>query len=93
MAKSVHRRNDPNSAGGVVNGPAQGFVFDQGREISVDGSGVSAHPPFVPPHVAPVTANGSSFVFIGGIPVNFETNADSCGHLRAQGSDLIFIAE
>lgn len=93
MAKPVHRLNDPNTAGGVMNGPAQSFVFDQGREVSIDGSGVSPHPPFVPPHVSPVTANGSSFVFISGIPVNFEGNADSCGHPRAEGSDLTFITE
>ena len=52
MAKPVHRLNDPNSAGGVVNGPLQDFVFDQGQEISVNGSGVTPHTPFVPPQVA-----------------------------------------
>ena len=93
MAKPVHRLNDPNTAGGVVNAPVQDFVLDQGREISVDGSGVTGHPPFLPPHDAPVTANGSSFVFINGIAVNVEGNADSCGHARAQGSDLTFISE
>jgi uncharacterized Zn-binding protein involved in type VI secretion len=93
MAKPVHRFGDSNSAGGVVAGPLQDFVFDQGKLVSVDGSGVSGHAPFAPPHVAPVTANGSSFVRINGIPVNFEGNADSCGHPRATGSDIFFITE
>lgn len=93
MTKPVHRQGDPNSGGGVVNAPVQDFVFDQGKLVATDGSGVSAHAPFEPPHTAPVTANGSSFVFINGVPVNFEGNADSCGHARAAGSDLIFITE
>ncbi len=93
MAKPVHRRDDPNTAGGVVVSPIQDFVFDQGKEVATDGSGVSSHTPFAPPHLAPVTANGSSFVFIDGIPVNFQTNSDSCGHARAEGSDLLFITE
>lgn len=93
MNKPVHRQDDPNDAGGVVQTPSQDFVFDQDKLVSVDGSPVTPHPPFVPPHDAPVTANGSSFVFINDIPVNFEGNADSCGHARAAGSDLLFIEE
>lgn len=93
MGKDVHRLGDPNAAGGVVVGPAQDFVYDQGKLVSVDGSGVSPHPPFIPPHVSPVTASGSSFAFINGIPINFMGNADSCGHPRAGGSDIFFITE
>lgn len=93
MTNPTHRQGDPNDAGGVVTAPAQDFVFDQGKLVSVDGSSVSPHPPFVPPHTAPVTANGSGLMFINGIPVNFTGNADSCGHARAAGSDLTFISE
>lgn len=93
MPKQVHRQGDANDAGGVVTSPLQDFVFDQNKLVAVDGSPVSPHAPFVPPHTSPVTANGSSFVFINDIPVNFETNADSCGHPRATGSDLVTITE
>ena len=93
MAKKIHRQDDPNSAGGIVMVPLQDFVSVQGKLVAVDGSPVTPHDPFIPPHVGTVTANGSSFVFINGIPVNFETNADSCGHPRAAGSDISFITE
>jgi uncharacterized Zn-binding protein involved in type VI secretion len=38
-----------------------------------------------------VTANGSTTVFINGIPVNRRGDADSCGHPREQGSSNVFV--
>jgi uncharacterized Zn-binding protein involved in type VI secretion len=83
---SAHRLNDPNDAGGVINSIPQSTVFINGMLASVNGSGVSSHNPFVPPHTDALTSNGSSTVSIGGIPVNRLGDADTCGHSRAAGS-------
>ena len=73
--------------------PVQDFVDINGDLISVDGSPVSGHPPFLGPHVAPVTANGSDFFTIDGLAVNAMGDADSCGHGRATGSDFVFLED
>ena len=82
MAK-VHRVGDANSAGGVVNGPRQSFFRDNGQLVATDGSGVTPHPTFVPPHVGTVTASGAPGFRINGVPVNRVGDPDSCGHPRA----------
>lgn len=87
----VHRLGDPNSAGAPVVSTAQGTVYANGILIAVDGSAVAPHLPFIPPHVGTVTANGSSTVFIEGIPVNRQGDADSCGHPRTSGSPNVFV--
>ncbi len=87
----VHRVGDSNDAGGVITGSLQSSVFANGILVSVDGSPVSPHLPFVPPHVGTITASGSGTVSIEGIPVNRLGDADSCGHSRAAGSDNVFV--
>lgn len=91
--KKVQRVGDANDAGGVISASLQDFVYCNGKLVAVDGSPVTPHKPFFPPHTGTVTANGSSFVFINGIPVNFETTADSCGHVRVDGSPDVFVEE
>ena len=87
----VHRLSDPNVAQGVILGIPQSTVFANGKLISVNGSMVSPHEPFIDPHDNALTANGSSTVFIGGIPVNRQGDADTCGHPRASGSADVFV--
>lgn len=79
----VHCVGDANSAGGVVTGSLQSGFRDQGRLVAVNGSPVSPHFPFIPPHVGTVTSNGAPGFRINGIPVNRVGDADSCGHPRA----------
>jgi uncharacterized Zn-binding protein involved in type VI secretion len=93
MGRPVQRVTDPNDGGGIVTSSLQDFVTDQGLPIAVDGSPVSGHPPFVPPHSGPVTDNGAAFVTINGIAVNRTGDADTCGHARAGGSPIIEIEE
>lgn len=84
MSKPVHRLGDPNEDGAAVTDIAQGTVFANNMLVSVDGSTVEGHG--LGEHASPVTANGSATVFIGGIPVNRQGDADTCGHPRADGS-------
>lgn len=89
---AVHRLGDANSAGGVILSTSQGSVFVNGKLAATDGSTVSGHFPFFPPHVPTTkTANGSSTVFIEGIPVNRLGDADECGHPRAAGSPNVYV--
>lgn len=81
---AIQRIGDANSGGGVVTSSGQSHVSANGLLVAVDGSPVSGHGLGV--HSAPVTANGSSKVFINGIPVNKTGDADSCGHARTGGS-------
>jgi uncharacterized Zn-binding protein involved in type VI secretion len=84
MSKPVHRLGDPNEDGAAVTDIAQGTVFANNMLVSIDGSAVEGHG--LGEHDSPVTANGSATVFIGGIPVNRQGDADTCGHPRADGS-------
>ena len=47
--------------------------------------------PAVNTHTNVSTANGSSTVKSGGVPVNRTGDADSCGHTRAGGSSNVNI--
>jgi len=85
----IHRLGDPNSAGGEITGIPQSTVFANDKLVSVDGSSVAPHTPFIAPHLAARTANGSGTVSAGGIPINRQGDADSCGHPRAAGSDNV----
>jgi len=85
----VHRLNDPNDDGAVIEEVIQSTVFANNMLISVDGSPVEEHG--IGEHDSPVTANGSATVFINGIPVNRRGDADSCGHVREQGSPDVFV--
>ena len=85
---AAHRLNDSNDAGAAVISIAQGTVYINNLLASIDGSEVAGHG--VGEHSGPNTANGSSTVFIGGIPVNRQGDADTCGHGRAAGSPNVF---
>lgn len=91
MAVEVHRLGDANDGDGVVSGPLQSSVYANGLLVAVDGSAVTPHDPFIPPHVGTITANGSTTVFAEGIPINGLGDADSCGHARAAGSPDVFV--
>jgi uncharacterized Zn-binding protein involved in type VI secretion len=86
---AAHRQGDANDGGGTVESVAQGTVYINGQLASVDGSSVSGHG--IGEHSGPVTANGSATVFIGGIPVNRQGDADTCGDGRAAGSPDVFV--
>lgn len=85
---AAHRLNDANDADGAVISIAQGTVYINNLLASIDGSEVDGHG--LGEHSSPNTANGSSTVFIGGIPVNRQGDADTCGHSRAAGSPNVF---
>jgi hypothetical protein len=83
MSKQVHRLEDPDEEGNVITSIAQSSVFVNNKLASVDGSLVEGGPT--------VTANGSSTVFIGGIPVNRTGDEDSDDIPRAEGSPDVYI--
>jgi len=86
-----HRIGDSNDAGGLVSASLQSSVYVNNILVSVDGSPVTPHLPFVPPHVGTITANGSPTVFAENIPINRLGDADSCGHIRIDGSPNVFV--
>lgn len=88
---AAQRVGDANSAGGVITASAQGSVYVNGILVSVDGSGVSPHVPFIAPHIGTVTSSGSSTVKAEGIAINRDGDADSCGHPRVGGSGNVNI--
>lgn len=92
---AIQRLTDANSAGGIINSIPQTTVFANNLRVSINGSIGSSHPPCptVPIHCQGnwTTANGSSRVYVAGIPVNFTGNADTCGHTRVGGSSNVFI--
>ena len=85
----VHRLTDPNTAGAPIIVVIQNSVFTNYLLTSVDGSPVEGHGPGV--HAGPLTANGSSNVFIEYIPVNRLGDPDTCGHPRAIGSPDVYV--
>ena len=86
----IQRQGDSNTAGAPVTSTLQQTVFANNSLVSVDGSSVADHGQRK--HDTPVTANGSSTVFINGIPVNKSGDADTCGHTRAAGSPDVFVS-
>ncbi|CAB4221472.1 COG4104 Uncharacterized conserved protein [uncultured Caudovirales phage] len=84
----VVRMGDANNMGGkiIVGVPN---VLVNNRPICVDGKPITAHYPYVPPHVSAVTTAGLKSVIAGGIPINLLGNPDSCGHTRVEGSDNV----
>jgi uncharacterized Zn-binding protein involved in type VI secretion len=94
MANGAQRMDDANSGGGVINSIPQSTVFVEGKLVAVNGSTGTTHPPapLVIAHAAGVwsTANGSSTVFISGIPVNADGDSDTCGDVRVSGSATVF---
>ena len=86
---AVHRLGDYNEDGAEVYDIPQGTVYANGLLVSVDGSKVEEHD--TGEHNHPETANGSPTVFIGGIPVNRQGDADTCEDERAEGSPDVFV--
>ena len=84
---AAQRNGDSNDGGGVINSIPQSTVFVNSKLVSVDGSIGTGHPVGVP-HSAGTwkTANGSSSVNAGGIPVNRTGDNDTCLHSRVGGS-------
>lgn len=78
------------SAGGTIVGALQDFVTVEGAPWSVLGDPVAGHG--IPPHAAPVMAEGSPFIRINGVPVCREGHLASCGH-PATGSAAMRISE
>lgn len=92
---AAQRRGDPNTAGGVITSIPQSTVFINGRLASVDGSQGTSHDPCPKPPIHCAgnwsTAGGVATVMAGGIPINVDGNADTCGHSRTSGSGNVNI--
>lgn len=86
----VARMGDANTGGGIILTIPQSTVFANGKLISVNGSKGTGHAPGIHALYAWDTANGSSTVFIEGIAVNDEGDADTCVHTRTGGSPDVF---
>jgi uncharacterized Zn-binding protein involved in type VI secretion len=83
-------RINQDSAGGAILGALQDFVVVEGTLWAVQGDAVAGHG--LPPHAAPVMAEGSPFVTINGIPACREGHLATCGH-AATGSGAMRISE
>ena len=81
---AVQRVGDVDSGGGVITSGV-GSVRVNGIPVSVNGSGVSAHPK----KHRPVTSGGVGSVRAGGVPINIAGNPDTCGHVRTGGSSNV----
>jgi len=101
-AGRVHRLTDRNSAGGVIDLCVAKTVFVDNLPISTDGSQGTEHPPCDDDDDENdtnhcyhywFTDNGSKSVFVENRPVNFEGNADTCGHVRIEGSPDVFVGD
>jgi len=73
------------TAGGVILGGGNSHVYCNGALVVVLGDAVAGHG--VPPHSAPVMAEGSDTVFINGIPVCRAGHKASCGHPATGSAD------
>ena len=84
MGNKAHRLDDLNTADAAITNVAQtgNPVKCNTKLLSVDGSTVADHGD----HTGIKTANGSLTDNAGGIPVNSETDADTCAHTRTGGS-------
>ena len=78
------------SAGGVILGGGQSFVYANGALVAVDGDPVAPHG--VAPHAAPVMIAGSKNVFINGIAVCNAGDLATCGH-SASGSSNVNVGD
>lgn len=72
------------SAGGTQLNGGQDFARVDGELIVLLGDPVAGHG--LPPHAAPVMAQGSSFARINGVPVCRAGHAASCGHTSTGAS-------
>jgi len=79
------------SAGGTIIGVLAPNVIVNGSPIVLVGAAVTGHGVGV--HASPTMAEGSSTVFVNGIPVCRTGDAASCGHTLSAGSGNIFIGD
>ena len=93
MSLKVHRLTDKNDGGGAVDEILQKTVFANNLLVCVDGSKGTGHGLDIHEDHAWVTQEGSKNVFAENIPVNFETNTDSCGHHRIEGSPDVYVGD
>ena len=77
---------DANTGGGTITTIPQSTVFANSKVLAVNGSKGTGHGVDLHAVNAWDTANGSSTVNAGGIPVNKEGDADTCAHTRTGGS-------
>jgi uncharacterized Zn-binding protein involved in type VI secretion len=87
------RKGDANSAGGLINGKFSPDVIINGRGAALLRSTVSSHHPYKQPHVTPEVAEASKTVIANGRGITFIGAKDSCGHLRAEGSQNVFVGD
>ena len=88
-SKSITINGDANSAGGVINSVPQSNVKCNGELLAVNGSKGTGHGIGIHAAGAWKTANGSSTVNAGGLPVNRTGDNDDCLHARVGGSDNV----
>ena len=86
MGNKAHRMGDANTGGGTITTIPQSTVFANSKVLAVNGSKGTGHGVGIHAVNAWDTANGSSTVNAGGIPVNKEGDADTCSHTRTGGS-------
>ena len=86
MGNKAHRMGDANTGGGTITTIPQSTVFANSKVLAVNGSKGTGHGIGVHATNQWDTANGSSTVKVGGIPVNREDDTDTCGHDRTGGS-------
>ena len=91
MGDKAHRMDDLNTGSGAIDSIPQSTVFANSKVLAVNGSKGTGHGVGIHAENAWDTANGSSTVNAGGIPVNSETDADTCAHTRTGGSDNVKI--
>ena len=93
MGNKAHRYDDANTGGGKIRTIPQGSkkVYVNDKLLAVDGSKGTGHGVGIHAENAWDTANGSSTVNAGGIPVNKEGDADTCAHTRTGGSSNVNI--
>ena len=91
MGNKAHRMGDANTGGGTITTIPQSTVFANSKVLAVNGSKGTGHSVAIHAVNAWDTANGSSTVNAGGIPVNSEGDADTCTHTRTGGSSDVNI--
>jgi len=85
MGKGIVRVGDKNDAGGVVISGDNTLRVD-GKPVAIDGSPVSPHNNFKPPHTSARCVASNNTVKVNGKRLIFVGDRDSCGHVRIQGS-------
>ena len=91
MGNKAHRMGDANTGGGTITTIPQSTVFANSKVLAVNGSKGTGHGIGLHAVNAWDTANGSSTVNAGGIPVNREDDTDTCLHDRTGGSSDVNI--